>query len=125
MSYDYSEIAAEATEAIREYGMELRLRSANGADIYDPVSGEYTGTVPPGAETPFNGVRLNIDTGYAQKIGTQNINLQDELVYMEPNAVTPNLSSQVLIDGGWWDVVRVEKVAPANVPVLFILQVRP
>lgn len=124
MSLDYADIALDVIDVMKEVGVQMMLKSANGADVYDPVTGVVTPS-DPGAETPFNGVRLNIDSKYAQKVGTQNIQLQDELVYMEPGRAVPTMQDEVDFGKGWWSVVRVEEYAPANVPVLYIMQVRP
>jgi len=121
---DYAAIAAEATQVIKDAGSVLTLVSTDGTDVYDPVTGTST-PADPGAETPFNGVMLNIDQKYAQTIGTQNIELQDQLIYMEPSVAVPTIGDKVLIAGETWAVVNVVVISPAGIPVLFILQVRP
>lgn len=121
---DYAAIAAEATQVIKDAGSVLTLVVADSADVYDPVTGT-TNPAGPGAEVNFNGVMLNIDQKYAQTIGTQNIELQDQLIYMEPSVAVPTIGDKVIIGGGTWSVVNVVVISPAGTPVLFILQVRP
>jgi hypothetical protein len=124
MSIDYAELAVVATGLIKEAGMTMTLVSTDGADVYDPVT-DVTTPAGPGAETPFMGVLLNIDSKYAQKVGTENIQLRDMLVYMEPSVVAPKMEDSIRIDGETMDIVNVERVAPAGIAVLYILQVRP
>lgn len=125
-SLDYNGIAADVTDVLKDVGMPIIIKSLAGGDAYDPVSGEDPTTpVPPGTEVTVNGVRFGIDVKYAQKVGVQNIQTQDELVYIEPSVMVPSMEDQVNFGEGWWSVVRVEKYAPTNIPVLYILQVRP
>lgn len=121
---DYAGLAQVATDLVRDAGRALILRSASPTDTYDPVTGTTT-LIGTGTETPFNGVTLSIDEKYAQTIGTENIQLRDELVYMEPSVVVPRLEDEVLIDGNPWEVVHVSRIAPNGIPLLYILQVRP
>lgn len=128
MSFDYSEVAKEIVEIIREFGVEMIL-SNDGSPEYDPVLGrEIAGTGNP-VSTSFFGVKVAPTEEYAKSVEDGTIQSRDMLVYMEPIATVPSLRDTVTITENGvpevWQLVNMQKVAPADVPVLYILQVRP
>lgn len=123
---DYVALAVTATKLISEFGVEMTLRSASAADVYDPVTGEIT---PTGAatDTVVRGVLVTPTAEYSQSIGG-NIEAQDMLIYLETK-VYPNLSDVLVFTSDTiietWNIVNVQEIRPASVPLLYIVQVRP
>lgn len=124
MSDFYAEMAATATEMIAEFGTTLILRSLADGETYDPVTGE---TVPGGdpIDTPFKGVKMNPTEEYALSMNQGTVQARDMLVLMEPTVRVPEMDDSIVIDGEEWQVVNIRVEKPADVPLYFLVQVRP
>ena len=129
MSFDYAEIAATATELIKEFGTQMILRSSSSEDVYDPVTGETTPGPSGSTDVPIFGVKVAPTVEYAQSLADGSVQARDMLIYMEPSVKYPNLEDTIVIEDNTvievWQVVNVQEIKPATVPVLYIVQVRP
>lgn len=128
MSFDYQPIADEASALLAEFGIDMVLVSANAGDGYDPVTGMISGGGDPTRVT-FKGIKIAPTVEYSQSIGEQNVQARDMLIYMEPGKAFPTLTDRVEIEDDevieTWEVVNFQEIKPADVAVLYILQVRP
>lgn len=124
MSAFYTEMAAVATEMLSEFGTELKLRSLHTGDEYDPVTGEV---VPGGTptDTPFRGVKMNPTEEYAQSMAQGAVQGRDMLVMMEPTVREPEMDDSIVIDGEEWQIVNIRVEKPAEIPLYYLVQVRP
>lgn len=129
MSFNYTEIAATATELIKEFGVQMILRSNSSEDVYDPVTGETTPGPGGVTDTPIYGVKVAPTEEYTQSIAEGSVQARDMLIYMEPSVKYPNLEDTIVIEDNAvievWQIVNVQEIKPATVPVLYIVQVRP
>lgn len=123
---DFVNLAATAERLINENGRPLVLKRGTApGDDYDPVTGEPTAPTPGGStEFPIRAVVLSMTTGYAMKVGQENVHARDRLLLMGP-AVQPLEQDVISFDGEDWNVVRVEETAPNGLPLTYTCQVRP
>ena len=123
---DFANLAQTATRLVAENGRNLVLkRGAGPSDDYDPVTG--TSPVPQGGEEsslPIRAVVLAMTTGYAMRVGTENVQSRDRLLLMGPE-VQPMPEDTISFDGEEWNIVRVEETAPNGIPLMYECQVRP
>lgn len=124
---DFEELAGEIAPIIDGLGRPLVLRQGTAPveEGYDPVTG-FPIEPDPGEviEIPIRAVVSSITTGYAMRVGQQNVLSRDKLLVMGPY-VEPHESDVVSFDGEDWQVVRVEKNAPNGTPLSYLVQVRP
>lgn len=118
MAIDYDEIAASALEAIAEAGQEVVLHRKGTPGPFVPGQ-----PVTP-AVVDYSGTGALF--GYAQKhIDDTNILHGDQRLLLAPQIeVEPKTGDIVTVGAKTFNVVRVEIVAPAGVPVLYKLQLR-
>ena len=128
MIFDYDEIAVEATELIKEFGTQMILSGTAEAPVYDPVTGFETDPGDP-LITPFFGVKVAPTVEYSQSIPDGSVQARDMLIYAEPGIPYPNRQDTITINTRGaievWQIVNVQEITPADVPVLYIIQVRP
>lgn len=126
---DYADLAVTATELIKEFGTQMILRSNSVEDSYDPVEGEVTPGASGTTDTAIFGVKLTPTAEYAQSIPEGSVQARDMLIYMEPSVRYPELDDTVVIEDATvievWQIVNVQEIKPATIPVLYIIQVRP
>ncbi len=120
---DYASLAADVIDLLKEAGRPLILRRGNVADTYDEVTGTKT-PGGPGGDTTFTGVTLSITESYAARVGTENIQTRDQLVYAG-NEIEPKMTDVIVIDGEEWQIVGILPTSPAGIPVIYEIQVRP
>lgn len=123
---DFDALAQTAARLIAENGRPLVLKrgTAPSDGEYDPVTGEAVATGGAPATFPIRAVVLAMTTGYAMRVGQQNVHARDRLLLMGPE-VQPLESDVVSFDGEDWQVVRVEETALNGVPLCYQCQVRP
>lgn len=124
MSDFYNDLAATATELLKEFGTTLILRSVSDEEVYDPVTGEL---VPGGdpVDTPFTGLKMNPTEEYAMSMNQGTVQARDMLVMMEPTVREPVMTDSVVIDDEVWQVVNIRVEKPADIPLYYLVQVRP
>lgn len=129
MSFDYSDLAATATELIKEFGIAMILRTSDSGDVYDPVTGETTPGPGGATDVTIHGVKVAPTTEYTQSIAEGSVQSSDMLIYMEPSVKYPNLEDTIVIEDvsvtEVWQIVNVQEIKPAATPLLYIVQVRP
>lgn len=129
MTMDYTELAVTATEMIKEFGTGMILRSSSSEDVYDPITGETTPGPGGPTDTPIFGVKAAPTTEYTQSMADGSVQATDMLIYMEPSVRYPSLEDTIVIEDNavieTWQVVNVQEIKPATVPLLYIVQVRP
>lgn len=124
MSFDYNPLAVVSADTIEEFGAEIMLNKASGDSVIDPVTDIETPGAP-GTSYTIKGLILDPDEEYIASVGGENIQAEDQLVYIGP-AVEPETTDTVTMDGGdIWQVVHITKLAPGGVPLMYTIQVRP
>jgi len=123
-AFDYAELAATAQELLAEFGLAVSLRRDLPGGEYDPE----VGVTPPGV-LEAEGVGVLI--GYEQAAVNGTSVLQgDQQVYLGAGQadgtamLQPEPQDVLAFGAAEWRVVQAEAIAPAGVPVLFIVQVR-
>jgi hypothetical protein len=124
LSIDYASLQKTAANLLKNAGMPIVILRPDGtAGVYDPVTGTYAAT---GSDTSYtvSGVVVGVTVGYAMA-NAGNIEARDRLVYVSAGGVVPVPTDRVRIDGAAWGIVKIDTIAPAGIPVLYTLQVRP
>ena len=119
MSFDYTEIAADADELLTEFGAPATLKRVT-AGGYDPATGDTT--LPGAAEWTSVGVKLD----YEQKqVDGTLIRRGDQRILLSViNMVNPQTGDTLAIGADVFNVIESRPLQPALVPVLFDVQVR-
>ena len=120
MAIDYAEIAAESLESIAEAGQSVTLHKAGTDDVYIP--GGQPGGVTLARDIP--GIAAVF--GYKQSAidGVQILQGDQRMLLAPQIAEEPRKGDTVTANGKTYNVMAVERVAPAGVPVLYKLQLR-
>lgn len=120
MAFDYNEAAADALEALEEAGQPVVVHKPGAGGGYVPG----VGVVP--AEPARNLDGTGALFGYkAQNIDGVSVLQGDQRLLLAPQiAEPPQVGWTVTATGTTYSIVRVERVAPAGVTVLYKLQVR-
>lgn len=123
-SINYVEIAQDAKAAIADAGRVLTLRRAGSSAVIDWVTGEGAAANGP-TEFEFRGVVLPTMPLWANARGQQLQEAGDQFVLMEAGVIEPIRTDSVVIDGQSFGIVDIERLAPAGIPVLYTLHLRP
>lgn len=118
---DYAEIAAEALESIAEAGQPVTLHIPGAA------GGGYVPGVGVVEDTPARDVTgIGALFGYKQThIDGTNILHGDQRLLLAPQIeVAPVTGNTMTVGGVTYNIVNVQRVAPAGVPVLYKVQLR-
>jgi hypothetical protein len=114
----YSDLDATAKELLAEFGAPMVLTRTTEGD-YDPAQ---AGSVNTSVDYSCEGVKLNYEEKFID--GTR-IKTGDQQVLLSTTiTVTPEQGDTITIDSELWKVVKVETVKPAEVALLYKLQVR-
>lgn len=124
MAIDYDEIAADALVAIEEAGQAVTLNIPGTGGGYVPG----VGVVQVNPSTTADGIGVLLDYTQREIDGTNILHGDQKLLLAPQIAVTPSTAHTVtamhLGQSKTFTVVNVGAVAPAGVPVLYILQLR-
>lgn len=120
---DYVRLAATATRLIQGDGQPIVLLRNATADDYDPVTG-VDPTVDTDTPYPLYAVVGPITVSYAMKAQGA-VQVQDQLLYLEPSIVAPILSDKIYIHAQAWSIVHIDALSPAGIPLLYTIQIRP
>lgn len=120
MAIDYDEIAAEALATLEEAGQPVVVHKPGAGGGYVPG----VGVVPAEPARNFDGTGAMF--GYkAQNIDGVSVLQGDQRLLLAPQIVEPpQVGWTVTASGATYNIVRVERVAPAGMVVLYKLQVR-
>lgn len=124
MAIDYDEIAADALAAIEEAGQAVTLNIPGSGGGYVPG----VGVVPANPAMTAEGIGVLLD--YAQReIDGTNIQHGDQKLLLAPQIeAIPTTEHTVTVmhlgESKTFSIKHVAAVAPAGVPVLYILQLR-
>jgi len=119
---DYNLIATDASAIIAEFGATIILRQKAPGESFDPVLGTITQAAPP-IDRPVKAVMMTPDDNYAQLSGGSLVQTGDFLLLTLEGP--PTLEGRYIVEGQTFEIVNIVKIAPALVPVLYIVQVRP
>ena len=123
---DYGATAAAASKALRQVGQRMTLTRST-EPTFDPVTGGPTGAAtvqtwqPWGIMTTYNSMdRLAAANRDGSMIQTGDMKAVMEVL---PGCV-PQPGDRLTANGATWQIIAVDPVAPAGVPVIFKCQVR-
>ena len=119
MSYNYKKIANSALKLIKKFGAPLTIERQEEGD-YDPATGGNTITTISYGGT---GVRVNYKMREIDGTLVQSGDFK-LLVEAKELLTVPETLDSVIFDGNEYSVVDVGTIAPAQTPVVYILQVR-
>lgn len=128
----YGKSAATAQRLLTKFGMTVILRQlSTGSADYDPKTG---GAVPEGQDgsTDTNRKAIVLDqpgSQISQRFGNtlQNNSLVqqgEKWLYMDANGVAPALQDKLIFGGIEYAIIDVQELAPAGIPVLYMVVVR-
>lgn len=113
----YTELQAEASVLLAEYGRPMLLRRP-GVSTIDPVTDEEVSSPP--VDQPCTGIatsyQTNLIDGTRIKSGDRKVILTAE----QP----PQMADTLVIDGTSWTLVDIDTKQPAETVLVYILQVR-
>ena len=120
MAIEWDEIAEGALESIAEAGQPVTLYLPSVDGVYVPGVGFVEGT--PAREVTGTGALF----GYKQTHidGTTILHGDQRLLLAPQIEVEPVAGNTMTVGGVRYNVVRVERVAPAGIPVLYKVQLR-
>ena len=118
MSFDYSEIAANALETLTEFGQSVTLRSFS-AGVYDPSTGLVTPTT---ADTTRNGALFDFGAGQTLERGTL-IQGGDKRILISPDGEL-NLQDHIIVGSVEYIFVSIGEINPAGTVVLYDCHIR-
>lgn len=118
MSFDYSEVAANALETLTEFGRDV-VRRAFSAGVYDPATGLVTPTT---ADTTRKGALFDFGAGQTLERGTL-IQGGDKRLLLDATAtVAPQ--DHFVIGGVEYVIVSLGEINPAGTVVLYDIHLR-
>lgn len=122
MSFDYSEVAADALETLTEFGRSI-TRRAYSAGAYDPATGTTANTT---ADTTRLGALFDYtDQGRSgqQYVRGTLVEKGDKQLLMDATGPA-TLSDHYIVGSVEYTVVSVGEVNPAGTPVIYDLHLR-
>lgn len=118
MTFNYSEIAANALEVLTEFGRDVTRRSySQGA--YDPATGLVTPTT---ADTPRRGALFDFGAGQTLERGTL-IQGGDKRLLLDATSTVAQ-QDHFIIGGVEYVIVSIGEIAPAGTAVLYDIHLR-
>ena len=117
MAFDYKELGIIAVELLKEFGQLITIKQKTDKQ-YDPATGSHQQTME--AYTGY-GCALNYKSN---EIDGTRILTGDMVVLLENIATTPVIGDSVLVNGMEMRLISIERVSPANIDVIYKLQVR-
>ena len=121
---DYASIAQDAAQAITDAGQSILIRRPDPARVFNKAEGEYEGGGAP-ADTAVLGVVLPSLPGWVSLRSRSLIEPGDEFVLIEAGKIEPLRTDRVVAEGREYQIIDLERLAPAGIPVLYTLHVRP
>lgn len=116
---DYSRQIANAAKSIQKKGMPVVFVDVTESTEYDPVTDGY-----PKTETRHEvyGVK---DTAGIEEVQGGGFSAGSTTLYMAADIVKRvDTTDHVLFDGHKWNILKVSVTAPADVPILFLLELK-
>lgn len=117
MAFDYKELGIIAADLLKEFGQLITIKRKTG-EQYDPATGS-------------NQQAIETYTGYGcafhysnNEIDGMRILTGDMVVLLENMATTPVIGDSVLVNDMEMRLISIERVSPANIDVVYKLQVR-
>lgn len=117
MAFDYKDLRIVAADLLKEFGQLITIKRKTG-EQYDPATGS-------------NQQAIETYTGYGcafhysnNEIDGMRILTGDMVVLLENMATTPVIGDSVLVNGMEMRLISIERVSPANIDVIYKLQVR-
>lgn len=116
---DYNEIAQDALTSIQEAGRSFSITRSTGT--FNPATNVITGPAPITYNIP------GVMTSFANRdIDGEVIRLQDRKILLAAAGlpIVPNTSDKVTDGSDVWNIINVEEIRPASIPILYKIHVR-
>ena len=117
MAFDYKELGIIATDLLKEFGQLITITRKTD-EQYNPATGSNQQTI----ET-YTGYGCAFHYSNNEIDGTR-ILTGDMVVLLENIATAPVIGDSVLVNGMEMRLISIERVSPANIDVIYKLQVR-
>jgi hypothetical protein len=116
--FNYVKSAATATKLLTQFGRDITHRQITEG-TYNPA----TGTV---SNTETNATVKAVDLAVKGNEYQNNTLIQagDRYALLAPSVQAVDVSDKLIIDGTLWNIIAVEKLAPANVLVMWKVFIR-
>lgn len=116
---DYAKLASNTTKTIRKNGRPLTVTYTASRE-YDPTTNEISSGT--GSSKDTYGVVTEFKRS---QIDGQNIKRGDKQVLIAAEGLDDiTQDSQIILDDGYWNVVDVQTVQPAEIAILHKVQIR-
>jgi len=116
---DYNLKANSVSALIKKYGTQAVFESETAPAI-DPITGEETGT---GSTTSFAANVIKTNYNDFEIEGTE-IQKSDTKLLLEAVSGTPEQGMKVTVSGDTYRVINFKSVEPADIPIVYKVQVR-
>jgi len=113
----YDGMAETAARLIEKFGADVVFQSTS-AGTFDPVIGETVGAIT--SENTPKGIQKRYKSS---QIDETRIKTGDKLFVID-NSYKPDMSDTVKVGTQYWNIVDLEEVTPAGVPLVYFVQVR-
>jgi hypothetical protein len=116
---DYSKQIASTAKALQKKGMSIVFVRVEESEEYDPASDSYLTT-----ETEFNTYGLR-DTASVKEVQGYGFTSGAAMLYMSADVVNKvDTTDYVKFGGHKWNITNVQVTAPAEQPILFLLELK-
>lgn len=116
---DYSRQIANAAKALKKKGMPVVFIKVTESTEYDPVLDGYAKSE---TRYPIYGLR---DTAGVAEVQGGGFSVGSTTLYIAADVVRHvDTTDYVLFGGHKWDILKVLETAPADVPILFLLELK-
>jgi ethanolamine utilization microcompartment shell protein EutS len=116
--FDYIRSASTATKLITNFGRDItHVEVIEGT--YNPATGGVTNTT---TETTVKAVDFAVKGN--EYINGTLVQAGDRYALLEPSIAAVDVSDKLIIDSVTWNIIAVEKLAPANVLVMWKVFIR-
>lgn len=118
MTFNYSQSANTAIKLLTKFGRDItHVKTVDGA--YDINTGSVTNTT---VNTTVKAADFAYKANEYRADGL--IQADDRYALIEPTLSALDVSDKLIIDGVTWNIVNVNRISPANVTVLYKVQIR-
>lgn len=115
--FNYVKSASTATKLLTNFGRTIQ-HIAVSEGVYDPTTGGVTNT-----ETSTDCIACDFDFKANQYDGNL-VQFGDRYALLDNTISNIDVSDKLVIDSVTWSIVKVEKLAPAGVLVMWKVQIR-
>lgn len=118
MSYDYSPLAAMASQQIKAKGAPVIIQRQVGESV-DPVTGAYT----PGSTSNLNSNGITRSITQDDRATFGDVQGNDRTLILD-DSEEPQEGDRVEVDGEYWSIARIDQKKPGITPLVYRVLIR-